>query len=319
MSCCGLRVLLYRYTGETESRWVRPSPTAPARDRGWSASRQHPGAAQRPLSARRLRSRSCAVRETRSPPTRTRGPFDSWSRTAARAGGHRSPFFQVLLASRTRPSLQASARAYPDPVPVPGVGAIVRAQPLRGGAEEGASSAESSMAASFRSLDDRSLWGTHPSPDRLRRTPERAVGELPLLGGEERHQLLAEWNDNPRELPRRLSVPVGFAEVPARRPRRLPCCRQPGSGSPTPSSTARRRAGPAPVRRGLPPRPRSGLPRALARDGCGVSRDPEGGGAYVPGSILPGGPPGVHAARTPAPPSSHSGRLPVGSPGSRRR
>jgi amino acid adenylation domain-containing protein len=135
-------------------------------------------------------------------------------------GPHRSPFFQVFFTLQNAP---LPARRLPElalaPLPVPNLGAKFELSLSMAEAEDG--SLEGGIEYGRELFDPSTL-------DRLAghfshllaafaAAPERTVGELPLLAAAERHQLLAEWNDTRRVLPRPAVVHRLFAEQAAQR------------------------------------------------------------------------------------------------------
>jgi len=268
-------VLLYRYTGETDIAVGTPIANRTRREIEGLVGFFVNTLVLRNASLRApVRSRSCGgCGRRRSPPTRTGGPLREAGRgAAARAGGPPFPFFQ----SSSPPEHDPPSRHLPGltltPLTRPRVGAKFELSLSVVEAEEGGlvCGVEYGRELFDPSTIDRLLGHLTHLLTAFVATPERAVGELPLLGGEERHQLLAEWNDTTESCRRRLSSTVGS---PRWRRASGGGGRAVGSREriTTPSSTAARAAGPAPVAPRPASEPRSGLPRALARDGGGVS------------------------------------------------
>ncbi|HZF08657.1 MAG TPA: amino acid adenylation domain-containing protein, partial [Thermoanaerobaculia bacterium] len=136
-------------------------------------------------------------------------------------GPHRSPFFQVFLLLQNTPLPEKRLPGLTlTPLPIPSLGAkfdltlsLAEAEDgtLQGGIEYGRELFDPATVERLAGHFTRLLAG-------FAAAPERAIGELPLLGAAERHQLLAEWNDTRRTLPRPAVVHPLFAEQAALRP-----------------------------------------------------------------------------------------------------
>ncbi|MEA2694372.1 MAG: hypothetical protein QOJ16_3759, partial [Acidobacteriota bacterium] len=139
-------------------------------------------------------------------------------------GPHRSPFFQVFFILQNMP---LPARRLPGltltPLPIPSLAAkfeltlsMEEAEDgsLHGAIEYGSELFDAStvdrLLAHFTNL----LAAVSASAT----AAKRKIAELPLLGTAERHQLLAEWNDTRRALPRPAVVHELFVEQAASRP-----------------------------------------------------------------------------------------------------
>jgi amino acid adenylation domain-containing protein len=136
-------------------------------------------------------------------------------------GPHRSPFFQVLLALQ---NAALPARPLPGltltPLPSPTLGAKYELTLSIAEAEDGSLQGRVDYVRDLFdpvTVDRLMAHFTHLLAA-FAAAPERAVGELPLLGAAERHQLLDEWNDSWRTLPRPAVLHRLFAEEVARRP-----------------------------------------------------------------------------------------------------
>ncbi len=136
-------------------------------------------------------------------------------------GPHRSPFFQVFFTLQNAP---IPARRLPGltlvPLPVPSLGAKFELSLSMAEAEDGSlvGGIEYGRELFDASTLDRLLGHFTHLLAAFAAAPELAVGELPLLAAPERHQLLAEWNDTRRVLPRPAVVHLLFAEQAALRP-----------------------------------------------------------------------------------------------------
>ncbi len=136
-------------------------------------------------------------------------------------GAHRTPFFQVLLALQNAP---LPVRRLPGltltPLFTPSVGAKFELSLALAEAEDGGllGGVEYGRELFDPTTLDRLMGHFTRLLAALAAEPERAVGDLPLLAAAERAQLLAEWNDTRRSLPRSAVVHLLFAEQAARRP-----------------------------------------------------------------------------------------------------
>jgi len=171
-------------------------------------------------------------------------------------GAYRSPFFQVFLTLQNTP---VPERRLPGltltQLPTPGAGSKFELSLSLASSGEVGDGGLAGGADYARELFDPT------TVDRLMRqlvhllaafvaAPERTVGDLPLLGAAERHQLLAEWNDTRRAPPwRRPSTGGSPSRRPAGRRRSL--------------SRGGRRADH--LRRARPARRSTGAPPARAR------------------------------------------------------
>ena len=127
--------------------------------------------------------------------------------------------------------------------------------------------------------------------------PEARLGELELLGGEERHQLLVEWNATAAQLPVGRSITELFEEQVARSPEATAVVFGERSLSYAELEERANRLGHHLRELGVGPEVLVGL--CLERErgaGGGDAGHPQGGGCVrAAGPGVPGGAAGVHA------------------------